>query len=197
MRELDRQLADTSGLGTVWFDDTTLPLFDNYSAAVMAQLQAEDVPFEVSSPGLVRQLGNHRRLDRADTRMYLLQGRDALSVPEGGTAIALASPLSSVEQDELREAEDVLTSFAASGAAGLNAAGADAEAAGRLPVDPSSLATATADPRAVVASGVLPALLRDGYVDADPDVVATATRYAELLSEVNAGTTVAVVVAPM
>jgi len=197
VRELDRQLADTSGLGTVWFDDTTLPLFDNYSAAVLAQLQAEDVPFEVSSPGLVCQLGNHRRLDRADTRMYLLQGRDALSVPEGGTAIALASPLSSVEQDELREAEDVLTSFAASGAAGLNAAGADAEAAGRLPVDPSSLATATADPRAVVASGVLPALLRDGYVDADPDVVATATRYAELLSEVNAGTTVAVVVAPM
>ncbi len=129
--------------------------------------------------------------------MYLLQGRDALSVPEGDSAIALASPLSSVEQDELLAAEDALTEFAASGAAGLNEAGADAEAAGRLPVDASSLTTATTDPRAVVVSGVLPALLRDGYVDADPDVVATATRYAELLSEVNAGTTVAVIVSPM
>ncbi len=68
VRELNRQLADTSGLGTVWFDDSAVPLFDNYSAAVMAQLQAQDVPFEVSSPGLIRQLGNHRRLDGADTR---------------------------------------------------------------------------------------------------------------------------------
>ena len=68
VRELNRQLADTSGLGTVWFDDSAVPLFDNYSAAVMAQLQAQDVPFEVSSPGLIRQLGDHRRLDGADTR---------------------------------------------------------------------------------------------------------------------------------
>ncbi len=41
------------------------------------------------------------------------------------------------------------------------------------------------------------ALLRDGFVDADEATVAAATRYAALLGEVNAGTTVAVVLSPM
>ncbi len=44
---------------------------------------------------------------------------------------------------------------------------------------------------------MLPALLRDGFVDADADTTAAAVRYAELLTEVNAGTTVAVVVGPI
>ena len=204
VRDLDRQLGDQlaggNALGTVWFDASNLPLFDNYSAAVLAELQARDVAFEVDEPGLVRQFGDHRRYDPgrgADSRLYLLQGREALTVPDGDTRLALATPLPEAAQAELLTDEDVLVDFAASGGAVLNAAGEAAAAAGTLPVDPTSLATAATDPRRVVASGVLPALVRDGFVDAAADIVVAAVRYAELLTEVNAGTTVAVVASPL
>ena len=196
--ELDHQLHADDTLGTVWFDSANLPIFDNYSASVLAQLQADGVSFRVDEPGLVRQFGDHRRYTgTADARMYLLQGRDALTVPAGQQRIALATPLSDAEQAELVADEDALAQFAESGAAVLNDAGVAAAATGGLSVDPASLQTAIADPRAVVTSGVLPALLRDGFVDADADTTATAVRYAELLTEVNAGTTVAVVVGPI
>ena len=195
---LDHQLTAADSVGTVWFDSANLPIFDNYSAAVLAQLQADGVTFRVDEPGLVRQFGDHREYDgAADARMYLLQGRDALTVPDGSQRLALATPLTVDEQAALDADEDVLVSFAASGAAVLNEAGVDAAAARALPVDVDRLDSAIADPRGVVTSGVLPALLRDGFVDADADTVAAAVRYADLLTAVNAGTTVAVLVAPL
>lgn len=199
VRDLDAQLADVDGLGTVWFDSTNLPIFDNYSAAVLAELQSQGVAFLVDEPGLVRQFGEHRRYDGhgATERLYLLQGRDALSVPDGDRLLALATPLDESEQAGLLAAEDELTDFAASGAAVLNDAGIAATAAQTLPVDPRSLDDASADPRAVVTSGVLPALLRDGFVDAPAETVELAVRYADLLERVNARTTVAVVVEPL
>jgi hypothetical protein len=204
VRELDRQLGEQlaggNDLGTVWFDSANLPLFDNYSAAVLAELQEHGVPFEVDEPGLVRQFGDRRRYDAthgADTRLHLLGGREALTVPDGETRLALATPLSSDDQAELLADEAALVDFVASGGAVLNGAGEAAAAAGTLPVDPSSLVAAATDPRAVVVDGVLPALLRDGYVDADADTVLIASRYADLLTEVNAGATVAVLVSPL
>jgi hypothetical protein len=196
--DLDGQLRSAGDLGTVWFDAANLPLFDNYAAAVLAQLQADGVQFRVDDPGLIRQLGERRRLrGDAETRLFLLEGRDALDVPAGDRVVALSTPLSAAEQDELRADEGALVAFAVAAPVGLNEAGEAARAEGRLPVDPSSLGAAVGDPRAVVVSGVLPALVRDGYVDADPATVAAATRYAELLTEVNAGTTVAVVASPI
>ena len=102
VRELDHQLAAQDVPGTVWFDSANLPLYDNYSAAVLAQLQDQGVPFEVDEPGLVRQFGEHRRFTgAADVRMYLRQGRDALTVPDGDERIALATPLTAAQQAEL------------------------------------------------------------------------------------------------
>ncbi|MFT3854216.1 MAG: hypothetical protein QM733_15965 [Ilumatobacteraceae bacterium] len=198
VRSLDEQLtlADR-GLGAVWFDASNIPIFDNYAAAVLAQLQADGVAFTVDDPGLVRQFGNHRRdHGTVATRLYLLQGREALIVPASSERLALATPLTADEQVQLLADEDVLADFAASGAAILDDVGEAAAAAGTLPVDPSSLADAPSDPRAVVSSGVLPALLRDGFVAAPAEIVDASVRYADLLTKVNAGTTVAVLVSP-
>ncbi|MEO6157804.1 MAG: hypothetical protein ABIQ39_09255 [Ilumatobacteraceae bacterium] len=137
--ELDRQMSKLQGIGTVLFDTRNTPVLDNYSAAVMAELQQLAIPFKVDDEGLVRQLGDRRRyLDDADVRMYLLYGKDALTVPAGDDRVALATPLNGAEQSELQ-------------------------------------ALMTADPTA-----------------AEPS-----SRYTELLDMVYAGTTVAVIIAPL
>ena len=88
------QLGALEGVGTVWFDETGLPLYDNYSAGVLAELQRRGVPFVVDDSGLVRQFGDDRRFDgtNADVHVVMRWGDAALTVPDGFEPVALVVP---------------------------------------------------------------------------------------------------------
>jgi hypothetical protein len=105
---LDAQLGPMEGIGTVYFDSSNTPLLDNFSVAILAELQRRGVPFTVSEPGLVRQFGNRRRGDSAtaDVRMKLLFGHQALVVPDGSERVALTTTLTDEEQVEFGELAD-------------------------------------------------------------------------------------------
>ncbi|MEI8238809.1 MAG: hypothetical protein WCI22_05265 [Actinomycetota bacterium] len=111
---LDAQLAPLEGMGTVFFDTSNTPLLDNYTVAIMAELQRRGVPFLVSDSGLVRQLGNARRYHQgaAKVRLQLLFGLDAVTVPDGRDRVALYTQLTPAELDEF----DVLAGRIAGGA---------------------------------------------------------------------------------
>jgi hypothetical protein len=99
---LDSQLGPLEGMGPVFFDTSNTPLLDNYTAAIMAELQRRNVPFLVSDSGLVRQLGNARQYHPGDAkvRLKLLFGLDAVVVPDGSDRVALYTPLTPAELDE-------------------------------------------------------------------------------------------------
>ena len=92
--DLDDQLGALDDVGTVWFDETGLPLYDNYAAGVLAELQRRGVPFVVDDPGLVRQYGDDRRYDgtNADVHVVMRWGESALTVPDGYDVVALVVP---------------------------------------------------------------------------------------------------------
>lgn len=101
---LQDQMGPLEGIGTVWLDTTRTPAFDNFDAAVMLELQRRGVPFVVDEPGLVRQLGNDRRLaDNADVQLYLVRGREVLHPPDGTDRVAVAVSMSADEFAELTD----------------------------------------------------------------------------------------------
>ncbi len=101
---LQDQMGPLEGIGTVWLDTTRTPAFDNFDAAVMLELQRRNVPFVVDEPGLVRQVGNDRRLaGNADVQLYLVRGREVLHPPEGTDRVAIAVSMSNDEFAELTD----------------------------------------------------------------------------------------------
>jgi hypothetical protein len=101
---LDAQLGPLEGIGTIWLDTSRTPAFDNFDASVMLELQRRGVPFVVDEPGLVRQVGDARRLDgNADVQLYLLRGREVLTVPDGADRVALVLSMSTDEAAELQD----------------------------------------------------------------------------------------------
>jgi len=101
---LQDQMGPLEGIGTVWLNTTRTPAFDNFDAAVMLELQRRNVPFVVDEPGLVRQVGNDRRLaGNADVQLYLVRGREVLHPPEGTDRVAIAVSMSNDEFAELTE----------------------------------------------------------------------------------------------
>ena len=101
---LDRQLGVLQGMGTIWVDTSNTPVFDNYDAALMLELQRRGVPFVVDEPGLVRQMGEARRYDgQPAVHLWLVRGRSALLPVADGERVAVASTLSDEEVAELEE----------------------------------------------------------------------------------------------
>lgn len=101
---LQDQMGPLEGIGTVWLNTTRTPAFDNFDAAVMLELQRRNVPFVVDEPGLVRQVGNDRRLaGNADVQLYLVRGREVLHPPEGTDRVAIAVSMSNDEFAELTD----------------------------------------------------------------------------------------------
>jgi hypothetical protein len=93
-------------------------------------LQQAEVDVRVDDPGLVRQLGTARRADGGESlRLYLREGHEALSAPDGVERIAFTTPLSAGELDELSAGEAAMVDeialmgieFTASGSAAIEA----------------------------------------------------------------------------
>lgn len=92
VRSLRDQLDPLEQAGTVWFDLDGQVFAEPYSWPIMAEMVRRGVPFQVSSSGDVRQVGDDRAFTpaAADTRLFYLTGDAADSMPPGATRIALA-----------------------------------------------------------------------------------------------------------
>jgi hypothetical protein len=180
----------------VVLDDTNLRYLEPYSAVVMAALQQAGVDLRVADSGLVRQLGNARRADGDEPlTVFLLEGRDALEVPEGSERIAFSSPLDAGRIGELLEGEREMVAEVAAFGVVLSDEGRALVAAGAFGLDEQQIVDASFDPEQFVRGGLAAELVAAGALALDPIVAERFVRTSELRRQVGT-TTVAVLVRP-
>lgn len=89
--ELIDEAGALAGRGTIFFDFTGVRFNDPYSYPVAASLVARGVPVVVEGDALVGYFGEGRRHDdRADLRVWQVEGPEALEPPPGVERVALA-----------------------------------------------------------------------------------------------------------
>jgi hypothetical protein len=163
---------------------------------VMAALQQAGVDLRVADSGLVRQLGNARRADGDEPlTVFLLEGRDALEVPEGSERIAFSSPLDAGRIGELLEGEREMVAEVAAFGVVLSDEGRALVAAGAFGLDEQQIVDASFDPEQFVRGGLAAELVAAGALALDPIVAERFVRTSELRRQVGT-TTVAVLVRP-
>ncbi len=195
-REISEQVRAHRSDGAVVLDDTNLRYLEPYSAVVMSAMQQAGVDLRVADPGLVRQLGNARRADGDEPwTVYLLEGRDALEVPEGSERIAFSSPLDTAELDELLAGERTMVAEIAAFGVALSDEGRALVASGVFGLDEQQIVDASFDPEAFVRGGLAAELVAVGALQLDPSVADVFTRTSELRRQVGT-TTVAVLLRP-
>ena len=195
-RELSEQVRGFRSDTPVVLDDTNLRYLEPYSAVVMAALQQAGVDLRVFDPGLVRQLGNDRRADGDEPRtVYLLEGRDALEVPEGSERIAFSSPLDPATIDELIAGEQAMVDEIAAFGVVLGDEGRRLVAEGAFGRTEQEILDASFDAVGFVRSGLAAELVAAGALQLDPSVAEVFTRTSELRRQVGT-TTVAVLLRP-
>ncbi|CAB4570108.1 unannotated protein [freshwater metagenome] len=162
----------------------------------MAALQQAGVDLRVFDPGLVRQLGNDRRADGDEPRtVFLLEGRDALEVPEGSERIAFSSPLDPATIDELLAGEQAMVDEIAAFGVVLGDEGRRLVAEGAFGRTEQEILDASFDAVGFVRSGLAAELVAAGALQLDPSVAEVFTRTSELRRQVGT-TTVAVLLRP-
>jgi hypothetical protein len=201
VRDLRDQMATLEDRGTLLFDTSELRFAEPYSGPVMDELQRRGIEFRVEDEGMVRQVGEHRRFDDdTEARLFIRQGGAALAEQPGATRVALASGLTGEEQEQLDGLRSLVAGTVEDTGVPLNELGEAQLDAGNVPVLGNQLDTAPAlDGEALVASGVLAAIVDAGYVDLDALDDATAellARYAALERRFDRET-VALFLAPM
>jgi hypothetical protein len=179
MRLVD-QLSSYRPAGRVLFDIRGLRFAEPYSGPVLAELARRGVDVVVDDDGMVRQLGERRRAhgDEPD-RLIILEGDATTAPPAGARPVALVPGLTPAEADELDRLRAEVLAIAARNGLQLDDAGRRALRAGRIDVGDVVLPPGD-DPAGLEASGVLAALVADGYVALDPSTEDTFRRYAEL-----------------
>ncbi|MET0325588.1 MAG: hypothetical protein ABW219_10220 [Ilumatobacteraceae bacterium] len=164
----------------VVFDTSVLRFAEPYSGPVLATLGRNGVPFRVADEITVRQVGTGRRADGTETdRLVLLEGAAAQAPPAGATTVAFVDGLDPSERAELDELRTAVLAAASETGVTLNQDGLDAVAGGRLDAAAEVLAPG-ADAVLLADSGLLPALIDEGWIDLDPASAAAFRRYAEL-----------------
>jgi hypothetical protein len=106
MKEVAPQMDALEGQGTILLDLTGIRFAEPYTGSVMAELRRRDIPFVVDDEGMVRQLGEHRRLRGDAQRLLFRQGHQALETPEGARRVVFVEGLTA---DEKRELNDLRT----------------------------------------------------------------------------------------
>jgi hypothetical protein len=104
MKEAGPQMDALEHEGTILVDLDGIRFAEPYTGPVMAELRRRNIPFVVNDEGMVRQLGDHRRLHGDAQRLLFRQGNAALKTPEGARRVVFVEGLTS---DEKRELEDL------------------------------------------------------------------------------------------
>lgn len=174
------QMTILEGSGPLIFDDTGLRFAEPYSGAMMARLGEMGVAFEVAPPGLVRQVGDGRKISgRATGRLYLREGQDAVDVPAGVDRVAFVAGLTDRELAERDALTERWTRRLTDGFVALDAAGEAALGSGTLGMSQAQV-DGLDDPRAVVDFGLLANAAAHGWLDLTGGEVAELARLQDL-----------------
>ncbi len=196
-RSLNDQLVGYRSDAAIWFDTRGLRYLEPYSAAVIAALQQAEVDVRVDDPGLVRQLGTARRADGGESlRLYLREGHEALSAPDGVERIAFTTPLSAGELDELSAGEAAMVDEIALMGIEFTASGSAAIEAGTFVFTRAEIEEQALDAAGFVASGLAARLVDADALVLAPSVAEFFERAADLRNRLGT-TTVAVFVEPI
>jgi hypothetical protein len=103
MKQAGPQMAALEGQGTILIDLTGIRFAEPYSGPVMAELRRRDVPFAVNDEGMVRQLGEKRRLHGDAQRLFIGQGDAALKTPKGARRVVFVEGLTADQKNELTD----------------------------------------------------------------------------------------------
>ncbi|MEP4648587.1 MAG: hypothetical protein ABJ314_00255, partial [Ilumatobacter sp.] len=94
MRRIEPQLDTLVGHDPVFYDASTLRVFEPYSSTMMMWMQERDIEFRVADEGLVRHLGEARRADGTEpTTVFQLEGLTARTYDGPACVVAEASLL--------------------------------------------------------------------------------------------------------
>ncbi|MFZ4718073.1 MAG: hypothetical protein ACOYMR_01525 [Ilumatobacteraceae bacterium] len=100
MRRIMPQIASLAAVQPVFYDTANLRPFEPYSSTMMMTMQDMGIEFRVKDEGMIRQLGEGRRLDGTEqARVFQLQGPQALLYSGTACRIAIASQLSPADED--------------------------------------------------------------------------------------------------
>jgi hypothetical protein len=195
-RSLSDQVDDYRTDEVVWFDTSGLRYLEPFSAVVMAALERAGVDFRMTQPGLVRQVGNNRRVTGDEPiRMIIREGREALDAPEGMERIAFTSALTPTEVIELLAGEQAMIDEIALGGIVLTPAGRQAIDAGAYGLTRGQILDAALDPVGFVYGGLAAELVAGDALDVDSGSVEVFDRTSTLRRRVDV-TTVAVFAGP-
>jgi hypothetical protein len=196
-RDLSEQVAAYRTDEPVWLDISQLAYLEPFSAVVMAALQRGGVDFRVPEPGLVRQLGDNRRLLGDETlRVEVREGREAIDTPAGMQRIAYTSPLRDDEAAELVAGEQAMVQAVAVEGIVLSPAGEQAAATNRFGLTRQQIEAAALDAERFVYGGLAAEMVAAGALDLTPDTAELFNRTSALRRRVDV-TTVAVDVGPI
>jgi len=109
MRRALPRIGMLAGHDPVVYDVSNLRVFEPYSSTMMMRMQELGIEFRVTDEGLVRQLGPSRRSDGTETtRVFQLQGVEALDYSGPACTVALVSALSAEDEAATRALADRL-----------------------------------------------------------------------------------------
>ncbi len=109
MRRVLPELGVLADHDPVVYDVSNLRVFEPYSSTMMMRMQELGIEFRVTDEGLVRQLGPSRRADGTETtRVFQLEGVEALDYDGPACTVALASALSADDEAATRDLADRL-----------------------------------------------------------------------------------------
>jgi hypothetical protein len=109
MRRALPRIGVLAGHDPVVYDVSNLRVFEPYSSTMMMRMQELGIEFRVTDEGLVRQLGPSRRADGTETtRVFQLQGVEALDYSGPACTVALVSALTAEDEAATRALADRL-----------------------------------------------------------------------------------------
>jgi hypothetical protein len=189
VRELASQLDDLDVDEPLLYDTVGIRFAEPWTSAVMAALVERGIDFEVEEEFWVRQMGERRRADGdARERLFLREGEDAETVPDGARRVAHVDGIDADERRELESLKRELSHIDVQ----LNDAGRAAHALEPLPY----FRDAEPDIADMVESGWLSVFVLGDLVTVPDDRRADVERYADLWNRWNRRT-IALFIAPV
>ena len=189
VRDLASQLDDLDVDEPLLYDTSGIRFAEPWTSAIMAALVERGIDFEVEEEFWVRQMGERRRATGdARERLFLREGEDAESVPEGARRVAHVDGLDERERRELESLKRELADLDVQ----LTDAGRAANAVDPLPF----FRDAEPDVAEMVETGWLSIFVQGGLVTVAEERRADTERYADLWYRWNRKT-IALFIAPV
>ncbi len=111
IEEVGRQMVALEGEGTLLVDVAGIRFAEPYTGPVMAELQRRNIPFVADEEGMVRQLGESRRLDGNAQRLLFREGDAASVTPPGARRVVYVEGLTAAEQRERDDLRDQIVGY--------------------------------------------------------------------------------------